>query len=87
MFLPALAISIALASPARCPIPASAMMVMESDLPGTHMSVLATFDLADASETCELKLPGGPVAVAQDGMIFAAIQAEIHPVGRRSSTA
>ena len=76
MILPALAISVALASPARCPIPRSAMMVMESDLPGTHLSVLATFDLADGSETCELKLPGGPVAVAQDGMIFAAIQAE-----------
>ncbi len=76
MIAPGIALMLALASPARCPIPPSAMMLMEIDVPGTDRSVLATFDLADASETCELSLPGGGIAVAQDGTIFAAITAE-----------
>ena len=77
MLAPALALTLALATSQQCPIPHQAMVVMETDVRDANRSVLATFDLADASETCAIDLPGGPspsIDVASNGMIYLAIQ-------------
>ncbi len=53
------------------------MIVLESDAPSVTESDIAIFDLADASRTCSIPVPGGPspaIAVSRDGTIYAAIQ-------------
>ena len=73
----ALSASLASTTP-PCRVPKHEAAIMEEFARANSGDAdLAIYNLSDGSQTCDIRLPGGPapvVAVARDGTIFAAIQ-------------